>query len=232
MKADYLEAPEAFKTGIEDCTSMEGLHAIRDPDVDLVILRRRLSGEFSAWLEQLDPAVLPKDRLLVRPSALRLALMLVLDECGMPRGGMRDLLIDDVYNLATEFARIARTEHVDVRLERVSNDACWRFHRDCVEARLLTTYHGPTTEWVQQEFADQALRDQKDYNGPLEHLQSNDVAFFKGSCAGPAKGIVHRSPPVAGTGKTRLLLCLNTPSEVSPDPWQKDAVTSSSLIED
>jgi len=30
---------------------------------------------------------------------------------------------------------------------------------------------------------------------------------------------VHRSPPILGTGKTRLLLCLNTPSETSPLPW-------------
>lgn len=232
LKADYNEAPEMFGPRVDVSTSLEGLNAIRDPDIDLVILQRRFPVQFMAWLEQLDPSVLPKDRLLVRPEEVRVALACVMDACGMPSGEMRKTLVEDVHGLVSAFAHITRTERVDVRLERVTGDACWRFHRDCVEARLLTTYLGPTTEWVQQDFADQALREQKAYNGPLERLQPNDVALFKGSCAGPASGIVHRSPPIAGTGKTRLLLCLNKQSEVSPDPWQEGSVTGYSVFED
>ena len=108
---------------------------------------------------------------------------------------------------------------VDVRLERISHDSCWKFHRDCVEARLLTTYCGSATEWVQPIHAEQALREQKSYNGPLERLRVHDVAIFKGNRAGPNSGIVHRSPPIVGTGQTRLLLCLNKRSVASPEPW-------------
>ena len=139
----------------------------------------------------------------------------------MPPGDMRDLLIGDVDDLVSAFAGITRSDLVDVRLGRVSHDACWKFHRDYVEARLLTTYRGPATEWVQPIHAERALRAQKRYKGPLEHIRSNDVAIFKGSYAGPGSGIVHRSPPIAGTGCTRLLLCLNKPSAASPEPWPR-----------
>ena len=139
----------------------------------------------------------------------------------MPPGDMRDLLIGDVGDLVSVFSKISRTDLVDVRLECVSNDACWKFHRDCVEARLLTTYRGPATEWVQPIHAARALREQKRFKGPVEHLRIHDVAVFKGSCAGSGSGIVHRSPPIAGTGQTRLLLCLNKRSAASPEPWPK-----------
>ena len=140
---------------------------------------------------------------------------------GMPPGDMRDLLVVDVDDLVSAFAGIARSDLVDVRLERVSHDSCWKFHRDFVEARLLTTYRGPGTEWVQPTHAERALRAQRRFKGPLEQISGNDVALFKGNRGGPGSGIVHRSPPIAGTGCTRLLLALNKPSTASPEPWPR-----------
>ena len=134
---------------------------------------------------------------------------------------MRDLLLGDVDDLVSAFARITRTDLVDVRLRLVSHDACWKFHRDCVEARLLTTYRGPATEWVQPHDAAWALREQRRFKGPVERFRVHDVAIFKGSCAGAGSGIVHRSPPIAATGRTRLVLCLNKRSAASPKPWPK-----------
>jgi hypothetical protein len=207
--------------GIETCDAAEGLAAINKPELELVIWRRVLPLCLRNWLERLDASCLPDLRALVRPVDLRRAVEPYLDECGLPRGDMRNLLLSDVDDLVSAFARITQSDLVDVRLERVSHDACWKFHRDCVEARLLTTYRGPATEWVQPIHAERALREQKLFNGPLEHLRLHDVAIFKGSCAGPGSGIVHRSPPIAGTGQTRLLLCLNKRSDVSPEPWPK-----------
>jgi hypothetical protein len=88
-----------------------------------------------------------------------------------------------------------------------------------VKTRLLTTYRGPTTEWVRHAYAEQAIHEQREFEGPLEQLGDNDVAIFKGSCASPDRGIVHRSPLITGTGQTRLLLCLNQRTNTSPTPW-------------
>ena len=207
--------------GIEMCDAEEGLAAINKPGMELVIWRRTLPLCLRTWLDRVDASCLPHLRVLVQPGDLRRAVEPYLDEFGMPPGDMRDLLVGDVDDLVSAFAGITRSDLVDVRLERVSHDACWKFHRDCVEARLLTTYRGPGTEWVQPIHAEQALRAQKRFKGPVERLRSNDVALFKGSCAGPGSGIVHRSPPVAGTGRTRLLLCLNKRSAASPVPWPR-----------
>ena len=60
-------------------------------------------------------------------------------------------------------------------------------------------------------------------------LHRNDVAIFKGSAAGSGNGIVHRSPPIVGTGHTRLLLCLNQRTEISPAPWPQSDDTEAWL---
>ncbi len=216
-----ISASIAECAGIETCEAAEGLGAITRPEVELVIWRRSLPLCLQRWLERLDATLLPDIRVLVQPKDLLRAMEPLLNDCGLPKGQMRALLVRDVDKLVSAFARVARTDLVDVRLECVSGDACWRFHRDYVAARLLTTYRGPATEWVQPRHAEAALRAQKSFKGPIEHLGAHDVAIFKGSCAGPGSGIVHRSPPIVGMGRTRLLLCLNTPSAASPEPWPK-----------
>ena len=208
-----------LNTGIETCDAMAGFSAIRDPGMELVICRRALPSCLQTWLERMDPSHFPSIRVLIRPKDFRPAMEPYLDGCGMPPGDMRTLLLGDFDDLVSSFARITRSGLVDVRLERVSNDSCWKFHRDCVTARLLTTYRGPATEWVQPIHAEQALREQQSYKGPLERLLVHDVAIFKGNRAGPDSGIVHRSPPIVGTGRTRWLLCLNKRSVTSPEPW-------------
>ena len=221
--ADAITKPPAgLAPGVVTCDAAEDLAAINRPDIELVIWRRTLPSDFQAWLERSDPWHLPDLRVLVRPVDLRCAVEPHLDDCGMPPGDMRDLLIRDVEDLARAFSKTTGSDLVDVRLERVSHDACWKFHRDCVEARLLTTYRGPATEWVRPRHAERALREQKRFKGPLERLRIHDVAVFKGSCARPGSGIVHRSPPIAGTGRTRLLLCLNKRSATSHEAWSAE----------
>ncbi|MCB2101146.1 MAG: DUF1826 domain-containing protein [Rhodobacterales bacterium] len=213
------DASTVSGAGIETCDAMDGLGAIGHPGVELVIWRRALPGRLRTWLDHMDASRLPDLRVLVRPADLRRAVEPYLVGCGMPPGDLRDLLLGDIGELVSTFARVARTDLVDVRLEPVDNDACWKFHRDCVEARLLTTYRGPATEWVQPIHAARALDEQRAYEGPLERLGAHDVAVFKGSCAGPGSGIVHRSPPIVGTRQTRLLLVLNKQTMTSPVCW-------------
>lgn len=211
--------PAPLMTGIETCGTDHGLAAFKKPGTELVIWQRDFPKRFQDWLDRLEAAKLPDFRILVEPRDVRRAIDPLLDACDMPACDLRDLLVEDINDLVSRFAEIARSEAVDLRLQRVDHDACWKFHRDNVEARLLTTYRGPTTEWVQMAYADQALTEQQDYQGPLERLGLHDVALFKGSCAGPNSGVVHRSPPITGTGQTRLLLCLNQLTISSPDPW-------------
>ena len=207
------------ESGIQTCGSMSGLAAIGAPSTELVIWKRALPPQLRDWLNQIPVPALPDLRLLIKPGELQPALDPLLDQCGIQASDMRDLLIADIAKLIQVFSRITAKARVDVRLERVDDDACWKFHRDSVDARLLTTYRGPTTEWVQPAHGERAILEQEGFTGPLEHLGIHNVALFKGAQASTGRGIVHRSPPIVGTGCTRLLLCLNEPTKASPDPW-------------
>ncbi len=207
--------------GVEFCNTRAGLASIKEPDTELVVWQRSLASDLQDWIDSTDTASLPHVRLLIKPEEIRPALEPLLDDCGLRAGDMRDLLVADVTDLVIAFAGITISDYVDVRLERVSHDACWKFHRDSVDTRLVTTYRGPTTEWVRHAHAQQAINQQREFRGPLERLGDGDVAIFKGNRTGQNKGIVHRSPPIAGTGLTRLVLCLNQRAEPSPDPWSE-----------
>ena len=221
LASGILDQPASLEGGVRTCSYRDGLAAIREPDAQLVIWQRALPSCLRDWISETEASSLPEIRILVEPDDLRSALEPLLDESGLAAGEMRDLLVDDIGGLVRTFANVSHSDAVDVRLERVEDDACWKFHRDNVSLRLVTTYRGPTTEWIRSDHAERALEEQRQYSGPMERLGDHDVAIFKGSRAGPQSGIVHRSPPVAGTGITRLFLCLNKRSVVSPDPWTK-----------
>ena len=195
------------------------LSRIRLPGTELALWRRPPPPALGPALAALDPARYPDGRLLVRPADLPAALAGLLAVSGLPPPA-GDALAADIIDLGRRFADLFGLEALDLRLEALAHDACWKFHRDHVPARLVTTYAGPGTEWVVPALGARAIDEQKAYSGPLERLAPGDVAIFRGCQPGHDHGIVHRSPPVAGTGVTRLFLCLNLPSPASPALWQ------------
>ena len=212
---------DSLPKGFQIIQTQDEFDAIGDPANELVIWQRSLPRKFRTWLDQLDAPQLPNLRLLIKPTELRNAMEPHLIELGMSNEEMRDLLVEDIEGLVLIYASITKSKFVDIRLERISDDSCWKFHRDFVETRLITTYRGPATEWVQPQHSKSAIDEQERFMGPVEQLQNNDVAIFKGNGANTGTGIVHRSPPIEGTEYTRLLLCLNQRSEVSPHLWQE-----------
>ena len=111
-------------------------------------------------------------------------------------------LLGDVLLLARLFATVTGTETVRLRLEHVTSNACREFHVDGVGLRLLCTYAGPGTEWLEP-------------NGELERLAEGEVGIFKGAAyPDTAERVPHRSPPVeqlAPERRSRLLLCIDEP---------------------
>ena len=172
---DVLDGKYETPDSIRVVKTREGLASIADTATELVIWERSLPEAFQVWLYHLAPSQLPKLRILVDPFDLRRAVIAHFDNCGMPGGEMRNFLIEDVEELVTAYARIAKTHLVDVRLERVNHDACWKFHRDFIRTRLLTTYRGPSTEWVHPQYAAEAVCDQKCFKGPTSALRCSNL---------------------------------------------------------
>jgi hypothetical protein len=202
------------------CSTADELDAIGMPGVELVIWSRALPLCLVSWLEQLPAEHLPDFRILVSPVHFPVASKPLLGALYRADRKMPEMLAGDMACLIDKFAELAGTGLVDVRVERITTDACWRFHRDCVDLRLLVTYRGPGTQWIDSCHAEEALALQERYDGPLRQAVLGSVSLFKGCCASDGEGVVHRSPPIHGTGKVRLLMCLNKPSRGSPPEWK------------
>ena len=125
----------------------------------------------------------------------------------------RQQLADDVTRLATLFHKVTGAEQLETRLQVIRHDACQFWHIDNVEYRLICTYHGPGTQWVEPEHSQEALDQRDRWDGPSNSLMPGDVNIFNGARQLQAQGIVHRSPPIKAKGEVRLVLCLNVASD-------------------
>lgn len=220
---DHSSAEGACETVFGEAPAV--LAAVARPEVGLAVWRRRRDERFVAWLDGLSADDLPSGRLLLRPDQAKRAVTCLLGAAQRRKpdtehAAFQDSLAADVAALTRLFADLTGNRLVDLRLEALRHDACWRFHFDHVRLRLLCTYCGPATQWVPPEARKAALTDQRAYGGPLHELPRFAVALFKGALAPGQVGVVHRSPPLAGSGRSRLLLCLNEPSSISPLPWE------------
>ncbi|WP_447725805.1 DUF1826 domain-containing protein [Sphingomonas koreensis] len=131
-----------------------------------------------------------------------------MDEAGYPA---LPRLRDDIALLARRHAEVIDEAEVSIRLEVVETDACRRFHTDYVTARTITTYLGQGTQWIESRHTEAAgLPD----GPPIRQLHAGSVAMFKGRIWQEAPAILHRSPPIAGSGEQRLVLVV--------DPAPKD----------
>ena len=92
-----------------------------------------------------------------------------------------------------------------VRLETVRDDGCCLFHYDNVIMRLVVAYRGPGTQWVASEFSDVASAQQKKFAGPINELQTGDVALFRGRQSADGAMTLHRSPPLGDKALVRLV---------------------------
>ncbi|MCC2977095.1 DUF1826 domain-containing protein [Sphingomonas sp. PL-96] len=102
--------------------------------------------------------------------------------------------------LARRFARVMDCEHLRIRVNVVETDACRKFHKDFVTARLLLTLAGPATQWIDGRDGDAA---------EIRSLAAGDVALVKGRRWSPEGSILHRSPPILGTGVRRLVVAID-----------------------
>jgi hypothetical protein len=185
------------------------LDRISSTDVALAIWTRRMADDIAAWLDSLPSEQLPDGRFVATPAEVPERLDLLCDLVGLADSPQRAVLTADIAALAARFARLSGSLRVDVRLEAVDHDSCWRFHRDHVGLRLNATYRGPGTQWPPLDQATSAARAQQRYRGRLNELPRFAVGLFKGVLYAGERAVLHRSPPVSGSGVTRLFLCIN-----------------------
>ena len=113
------------------------------------------------------------------------------------------MLTSDTAALAEIFADLMRTHFLRLRFDVINTNACRKFHIDTVTARLICTYRGTGTQ----------------YGFPIDDTDPPRVftattgapILLRGRLwpERPNAGLRHRSPPIEGSGQTRLVLVLD-----------------------
>jgi hypothetical protein len=202
MRRALAEQPAA-PHHVQQGSGADVLAAISDPQVNLAIWQRRLPAQ--AACEAVKRVVAGEGEVRLTCDTAQLESRLA---AAMRAEGWQDMpgLRADVTVLAARFAEVMACPLVSVRLEVVTGDACRKFHADYVKARLISSYAGPGSEWLDNDEA------QSPATARIRRLSAGDVALFKGRLW-TDRPIIHRSPPLAGTGQRRLVLVIDDGSE-------------------
>lgn len=190
----------------------EGLAAILKPGCAAAIWRRQPEHRFQNWIDRLDPSALPAGRIMLRPDTVQAAVTDLCDIAGTPVCPEREQLIGDMAALSDLFAKLVQTPYLRLRLQPVTSNACRKFHIDVMTARLICTYRGQGTQYGISTDGQDPTR--------VFSVATGAPILLRGTLwpEKPLSGLLHRSPPIEGTGETRLVLVL----DVVNDP--EDAV--------
>ena len=135
----------------------------------------------------------------------------------------RAFLSEDIAQLARAFGAALGRRHVHARLQVLRTDGCRKIHVDYVTVRLLCTYAGPGTEWLDNAHLVRANLARRDVDlatanrslirdgGALQRCDTGDVLLLKGEKApgNLGRGAAHRSPPLGDSGISRLIVKLD-----------------------
>ncbi len=199
----------AIGVGVADAP--EGLSAIHRPGCAAAIWRRHPLPGFQSWIDTLEPERLPNARVCLRPDDVRETVVQVCEASGTPDCREREKLVDDAAALADIFAGLTPAPYLRLRFDVVTTNACPKFHVDAVTARLICTYRGTGTQYGISTDGTEPQR--------VFTLPTGAPILLRGTLwpERPKSGLLHRSPPIEGTGETRLVLVLDPISDMDDE---------------
>lgn len=171
------------------------LTKIVDPEVLTTCWQRQLNVAVKEYAHVLSETRLQFKQVLAPQDAIATL------ERYLPEHKWRDAFIKDMAILIDMVACLFDCHEVGARLIMLDSAMCPKFHRDNIPCRLVTSYAGPGTQWIDRIDAD-----------IHEHTsaQVGDVLLLKGDAwtGKPGSGVLHRSPQIS-TNQKRLFLSLD-----------------------
>lgn len=140
----------------------------------------------------------------------------------LPQLPGREALIEDLCLIAELYFDLLGCDEIALRLEALNGTMCPRFHVDRTGIRLICTYCGRGTEWINDQWVDReklgpgSLGVADDVSGlfdkrtRIEAAEAFDVVLVKGALwqGNTRRGAIHRSPTVLSE-KSRVLLVMD-----------------------
>lgn len=121
----------------------------------------------------------------------------------------------DIIENVELFLNVSNASECKLKFMQVENDMCRRFHTDINELRMICTYFGPGTEWLNQDNVNfYALRNPKENLeiaiDPLKinRVKTGDVCIMKGELYQHdiVSACIHKSPTIENNQQKRLIL--------------------------
>lgn len=191
-------------------------HVLR-PEVNLVIGERQLDLAVQEAAVRLSGEQLPEARVVFQRGSFDGGALL-----SRAPAGDWDALTQDLERLAQIFEAVHDEPRYTATLAVVRGNECSKLHVDHVKLRLICTYTGPGTEWLPNESVDRAAMGHPHEDvaranaciqrGELQRARPGEVLLLKGEAwpGNTGRGAVHRSPPIFGSGVSRVVFKLTT----------------------
>lgn len=194
---------ETPMVGVASVSSPDQLGVFSDPDNAAAIWLREPQPDFQNWVNHLNPDQLPKGRLVISVNQVEAAVQQLCGDAQTPIGPERDYLQGDILELSQSFAKLMDAKFIRLRMDVVTTNACRKFHIDSVTARLVCTYRGTGTQY--------GFSQNSDDPEAVFTVPTGSPILLHGSLRPRASHnrLLHRSPPIEGTGETRLVLVID-----------------------
>jgi len=212
-----LSVAESLQSCAAIGSQIEVVERIFEDAVSLVVLQRPIQPEIARYLacisRELHCGETRRCVSLEQPDAARLF-------AGFPEGIGRDALIEDYEWILGLFATVADTESIGVRLASTLERSCPRFHVDHVPLRLICTWQGPATEWLEHVDVDRRFLGRNHGGKPdelsgllrpaaaVQQMAAFDIGLMKGEGwpGNEGAGLVHRSPMPRALARVMITL--------------------------
>lgn len=147
----------------------------------------------------------------------------LLTENTLPNHVGRDRFLKELDCLTGLYIDLLGCPNIGVRLEVLNHAMCPKFHVDKTGIRLLCTYVGEGTQWLDDTYADRTKLGMASVNmedsvsglildaSGIHQVKNFHIALLKGSMwqGNGMQGIIHRSPAVLNDGQARIMLAID-----------------------
>ena len=193
-------------------TSMGEFAPLLERGAEGLIWDRELPSSVAVEMQSWNMAGAVPERFVSDARGIRRHVDPILESWNGLSHNSREWLATDIAGLGMAMARLLSTDTLMVRVEPVRDDACRRFHKDVVKARLICTYKGPGTEYA-------FVRHDREQPTHSNRIATGMPVILRGKVwSQPSDHVLlHRSPPVEGDGITRFVVVMNEAHDTLPN---------------
>lgn len=191
----------------------ERFDAFEEPHLNVIVIRRHFHQGLSAYARIVTRTVPVQMEALVSCGQMDGFDGLDAFADALPPDDARDVLVTDIAFWSEVVTHLSDAPHVLVRLVRFSSPAVHGFLVDPGTVRLVCTYAGASSEWLDERDVDRALLGPRGLVPPevirrgavVQRCSPLDVLLLKGRRWPLSNGAVYRVPSTPGA---RLLLSI------------------------